>query len=218
MAELTRTAQMRYDSSRWLHELSRALEQASSEADAPCGDLSWLTRRCEDTMSMDGDILASSLWHLARSVAETLRSYPTALPGLLLEAAMHAPGDDLPCALLRTEAFALGLPGAPRWKSVVLGPPLELSAGKLGRISYEEVVAADAFVERFEQLLSLGFPWINLSAAGLLRGALLVTVETAAITRGDIRATSINISGPVAFVRQRTGWRLDDLVEIRGAP
>lgn len=128
---------------------------------------------------------------------------------------MSAPGDALPFALLQTEASALGLPDAPRWERVIISASFELSATEQTTVAREDLVQADAFTERFAQLLSLGYPWINLSAAGLLRGALLVTIEVPDHTRSDISAPSINVSGPLAFVRQRAGWQLDDLIRVQ---
>jgi hypothetical protein len=208
----------RHDVPRWLHDLDLALEGASRETNAPVGDLHWLLLRCRDTMRMDDDLQPSSLQHLVQSLAETLRGYPTAVPDPVLEAAMGVPGDALPFALLRTEAFALGLPEAPRWECVMIGASLDLSATEQTTLSREDLVPADAFTERFAQLFSLGFPWINLSAVGVLRGALLVTVEVPAYTRHDVWAPSINVSGPSSFVRRRVGWRIDELILIRDSP
>jgi hypothetical protein len=94
--------------------------------------------------------------------------------------------------------------------------PLELSATAQVSVARDDLVSADAFTERFAQLLSLGYPWINLCAAGLLRGALLVTVELPTYT-SDINVPAINVVGPPAFVRQRAGWWVDDLVLIQDA-
>jgi hypothetical protein len=118
---------------------------------------------------------------------------------------MTSPGQALPFALLRTEAFALDVPGAPRWSSVTISAPLELSPAQRLHVRRADLVTADAYEERFAQLLSLGYPWINLSSVGLLGGTLLVTVETPADTRADTIFTSVNVSGPAAFVQQRAG-------------
>jgi hypothetical protein len=205
---------MRYDAPRWLSELEDALDDASSEVDAPGGDLHWLLLRCRDTLRMDRDLQPSSLECLVRSLAESLRGYPTGVPEPLLHAAMQAPGSALAFALLRTEAHALRLPGAPRWDSVMISGPLELFPTQPTHLESTDLIAADAFEERFDQLLSLGFAWINLGVAGVLRGALLVTVETPSSTRADIDFTSVNVSGPPALVQQRADWRVDDLVLI----
>ncbi|MEP7119746.1 MAG: hypothetical protein ABJE95_02505 [Byssovorax sp.] len=200
---------MKQDVPRWLHELALALDRASSEVDAPGGDIHWLLLRCRDTLQMDGNLRAQSLEDLVQSLARMLRGYPTGVPESLLHAAMAAPGRAFPFALLRTEALALGLPGAPRWDSVTITGPLEDFPARQTHLASTDLVAADAFAERFDQLLSLGFPWINLSAVGLLRGALLVTVETPASTRADIEFTSVNASGPPAWVQKLTDWRID---------
>jgi hypothetical protein len=131
---------------------------------------------------------------------------------------MAAPGTAFAFALLRMEALALGLPGAPRWGSVIISGPLEFFPTQPTPVTPSDLVSADAFAERFDQLLSLGFPWISLSAAGLFGGALLVIVETPTYTQPYPEVTSVNASGPPAAVRQRADWRIDDLVVIEGAP
>jgi hypothetical protein len=203
---------------RWLRELTHALDRASREVGAPDLDIGWLSLRCRDTMRMDGQMRAASLEDLVWSLAGTLREYPTDIPDPFLHAAMGAPGRTFPFALLRTEALALGLPGAPRWDSVAITGPLEFLPTEKTRIMLADLVAADAFAPRFAQLLSLGYPWINLNAAGMLRGALLVTVEIAAHTQSDVDFTSVNPSGPSRMVQERAGWRIDDLVLVEDSP
>jgi hypothetical protein len=205
---------MTHDVPRWLGALEDALDDASREVDAPRWDLHWLLLRCRDTLRMDRDLQRSSLESLVRSLAESLRGYPTGVPAPLLHAAMQAPGSAFAFALLRTEAHALRLPGAPRWDSVMISGPLELFPAQPTHLGSTDLIASDAFAGRFDQLLSLGFPWINLGVAGVLRGALLVTVETPSSTRADLDFTPVNVSGPPALVQQRADWRIDDLVLI----
>ena len=209
---------MRYDVPRWLRELTDALHRASRGVDAPDFDIHWLSLRCRDTMRMDDQLRAASLDELVRSLASILRRYPTDIPEPLLHAAMGAPGKALPFALLRTEALALALPGAPRWDSVTITGPLDLFPLQPARVALADLVAADAFAQRFAQLLSLGYPWINLHAAGVLRGALLITVETPTYTRADIDFTSVNPSGPSRTVQERADWRIDDLILVEDSP
>src|SRR4029079_12050505 len=113
----------------------------------------WLSLRCRDTMRMDDELRAASLEDLVRSLASTLRQYPTDIPEPLLHAAMGAPGKAFPFALLRTEALALGLPGAPRWDSVTITGPLESFPTGQTHVTLADLVAADAFAQRFAQLL-----------------------------------------------------------------
>lgn len=209
---------MMHDVPRWLRDLALALEQASAAVAAPRDDLDWHLLRCRDTLRMDGQLRAQSLWHLVTDLAATLRGYPTDLPEPLLNAAMTAPGQGFRFALLRAEALALGVPGAPRWSSVTISAPLELSPAQRLHVSRTDLVTADAYEERFAQLLSLGHSWINLSSVGLLRGVLLVTVETPADRRTETLTTSVNVSGPAAFVQQRAGWDLDGLILLEGDP
>ena len=203
---------------RWLCEVSNALDQASRERGAPEFDLAWLRERSHDTMSMSGDVRELSVEHMVADLADLLREYPTKVPEPLLRVAMATPGRDLPAALLRTEALCLDLPGAPRWGSVMMSAPLNLSAAGPVHVMKEDVVAAHDYVQRFSQLLTLGYSSINLGVAGIWRGALLVMVEMSCDHENASAVTLVNASGPLAFVRRRVGWSLDDIVIVEDSP
>ena len=75
---------MRHDVPRWLRELALALDHASTEADAPGGNLHGLWLRCNDTIAMGGYIQPTSLLDLIDRFAGDLREYPTVVPEPLL--------------------------------------------------------------------------------------------------------------------------------------
>lgn len=58
---------------------------------------------------------------------------------------------------------------------------------------------------RFEELQSLGLPWINVSCYGVMGAHLIVVVEVPAAPSGRSPRTSINYSGPSKAVL-RNGW------------
>jgi hypothetical protein len=200
------------EDTRWLAEVALALRAAALEKEAPRLDIEWLALRCADTSSFGGYLRIQSLRRFFGELAQLVRAYPVGIPQRLLDAARVAPGSALPSTLLRVEALALATPGAPRWDSVIVTGPLALAPAERVHVKRSALVPASEFEERFQQLLSRGHPWINVSAAGLLGDALLVTVETAAKTVEG--STSVNMSGPEAFVRQRVGWSLGDLISV----
>lgn len=137
---------------------------ASTEPDAPDGNLVWLSHRCNDTMRMPSDVQASSFLDLIDSFARDLREYPTVVPQPLLRAALNAPGDAAPFALLRLDALALALPGSPRWESVTFTGPLEHCPSRPAHVASDELASRQAFALRLDQLLSSGIrgstsPW-----------------------------------------------------------
>ncbi|NUP11207.1 MAG: hypothetical protein HOW73_34610 [Polyangiaceae bacterium] len=203
--------------SQWLDELVTALEEALTEPDAPTGNLEWLILRARDTLLMSGAIAVHSMLALAQSIAVDLRAYPSEIPKALLRAATSIPGTALPFALLRAEAFTLGLPGAPRWQSLILTGPLPVSTSSRLTLAADDIASPEAFAERFIQLLSRGYAWINLHVAGLRQDTLLISVELPMFTRAGVTNPSINICGPIALVREQPGWQLDNFIDFDDA-
>lgn len=64
-------------------------------------------------------------------------------------------------------------------------------------------------LERLDARLDAGYAWINLHAAGVVDGRLLVGVEFAHATRTFAGATSVNLSGPTQAVTERDGWPIE---------
>lgn len=71
-------------------------------------------------------------------------------------------------------------------------------------VSSRDLVSAADYERRFEQLLSTGYGWINLSYYGLLDGRPLVMIELPWSASGATE-TFVNYSGPSKRVRDAGG-------------
>jgi hypothetical protein len=60
----------------------------------------------------------------------------------------------------------------------------------------DRFASAETYAARFEQLLDLGLPWINLSCIGVLHDKLVVAVEFPSPPSGRATRTSVNLAGP----------------------
>jgi hypothetical protein len=133
--------------------------------------------------------------------------------------AMTMPHEDFDSALVRLTEFVRGLPDNPGWERIVVVEDLALVPDSLVRVMAKDVLDSGAYAERFAELAVAGYAWLNLHAAGLLAGSiLLVTVERPPGGSTGVVRTSINISGPPNFVRARQRWSVDDLLVQEGIP
>ena len=74
------------------------------------------------------------------------------------------------------------------------------------RVRRNELRAPSEYDARFDELLSLGYPWINLWACGVLGDSLIVAVELPRVRpEQPCPVTSVNHSGPTERARAR-GW------------
>ena len=67
---------------------------------------------------------------------------------------------------------------------------------------------------RFDELLEVGYPWLNMSCYGIYGGRLIVAVEVPSprpLQPG--RPTSVNLSGPSRIVLD-SEWRADSVLKI----
>jgi hypothetical protein len=81
------------------------------------------------------------------------------------------------------------------------------------------------YERRFDELLQMGYPWLNLSCFGVYDNFLIVAVEvpsspdvtsfSSSVQRGPLRLrlTSVNISGPQFRVRDAE-WAVDSVLTI----
>jgi hypothetical protein len=94
----------------------------------------------------------------------------------------------------------------------------------------DELRTPSEYENRFNELLQVGYTWLNLSCYGIYESFLIVAVEVPSATvphatpsgwspKGEPRtlypgcATSVNLSGPANIVRDN-GWRVDPLLTI----
>jgi hypothetical protein len=101
------------------------------------------------------------------------------------------------------------LEGAPRWEGIVMIDGFVASE----KIHRNELYEPESFKLRFKEVVTSGHTWVNLSAAGVLEGKLLISLEDASDRAYEGCPTSVNLSGPFNFVGSLPGWSLDNLVE-----
>lgn len=83
------------------------------------------------------------------------------------------------------------------------------------RVQRNDLMTPAAYENRFDELMSAGLPWINVSCAGEHDGMLIVTVE---LPRPEARTsrsggTSVNLSGPTAKTIAHE-WRASETLLI----
>lgn len=103
----------------------------------------------------------------------------------------------------------------PKWGvaasgSVVLTECLDWGPGQIVRIGSLHDV--NTYRARFRDLVTRGWPWVNLHAEGLLQGHLLLVIETPTNEPGGAPWTSVNISGPIRRVAEHH-YRLESLMD-----
>ena len=125
----------------------------------------------------------------------------------------HECGADLSAQVGRLENWLRSTLTAPLWMGVSFIERFWLEPTKT-TVSHDAIVAAERYGERFAELMSAGYSWINFHAAGVLGGRLLVSVELPPGGPTGAPRTSVQLSGPFAFAGQRAGWKIDDLVAV----
>ena len=110
------------------------------------------------------------------------------------------------------DTWLASLPGAPMWTGHLIVEQGHVTPGVGGRPTFIAAAppqSAAAYAARFAELLRAGCAWINLHAAGVVGGRLLVSVEFPHATRAAAGATSVNLSGPAQAVAERDGWPIE---------
>jgi hypothetical protein len=93
---------------------------------------------------------------------------------------------------------------APEWEKVFFAESSDIKYeasddvwGGYMRVPRTALRPMDEYRERFESLLGRGYSWINLNAAGIFDGNLLVVIELPNYKSGIPRnKVSVNLSGP----------------------
>jgi hypothetical protein len=67
----------------------------------------------------------------------------------------------------------------------------------------------------FEILVNQGYPWVNLSCAGVYDEKLILTISKPGdSTEKGGRLTSVNLSGPIKLISDDPGWNLEKGYEV----
>jgi hypothetical protein len=98
----------------------------------------------------------------------------------------------------RLRAFLIDCQPVLAWQTMHLVEGAEVSfAHNSLRIARATLRSPAAFARRFEELLQCGYSWINLNAAGIVDGELIVIVEVPRTSSGvPADRVAVNLSGP----------------------
>lgn len=109
------------------------------------------------------------------------------------------------------ESLTCQLPplGMQEWKGMILTECVEWASQQIVRIG--SLHGVDAYRERFTDLVTRGWPWVNLHAVGLLRSDLLLHIEKPTYEPTGSQWTSVNMSGPAQMVQEHR-CRLEPLM------
>lgn len=88
------------------------------------------------------------------------------------------------------------------WKSIRIAEAAEVRHRRNSvQIPRRILRSPEEYAARFEHHLRAGFSWINLSAAGIIEGTLIVLIETPHRSSGTpAEHVAVNLSGPMAGV------------------
>lgn len=112
----------------------------------------------------------------------------------------------------------------PSWdvRIVEVGHDAPIDARGRLRVGYADLNTVSDYSARFEQLLSSGLPWLNVSCYGLAGDVMIVAIEmprpsqaVAASTSAATwsRPTLLNYSGPITAV-VNAGWNADEALSM----
>jgi hypothetical protein len=96
---------------------------------------------------------------------------------------------------------------------VEIGPVTEVDSRGRPRVRREEFRDPVDYESRFQELLALGLPWINVSCYGVSAQKLVVAVEVSGKSSRQASRTCINYSGPAKTVTDH-GWDAAEALAI----
>jgi hypothetical protein len=96
------------------------------------------------------------------------------------------------------------------WAQVLVVEQQSITGRKPELIPKSAMISADKYENRFDELLNMGYDWINMHAKGILQEAFIVQIEYPLKSINAPRhLVSVNYSGPASNV-----WDLSDRVMI----
>ena len=182
----------------WLNQVAQILETLPRDLEAK-----WL---------LEG-LRSAAIEPIANDIADFAREKPGLIPHQLLAAVPLSSTTSFFVHLLRLEAITRLIPGCPSWASVLVSDAA-LTAGEPLVVESSVLHSPREYAHQFDTMLTRGFPWINMCAAGVLRDALLVEIEHAPIGHRG-KSTAVNLSGPANAVIVRPRWSLEHLITIQ---
>jgi hypothetical protein len=100
------------------------------------------------------------------------------------------------------------------WAHILVVEERSIMWGKITFIPKSMLVPATSYENRFDELLSKGYDWINMNAMGILQNSFIVQIEFPLKSRNAPRdKVSVNYSGPAIFDKKPL-WDLSNKVLI----
>ena len=100
------------------------------------------------------------------------------------------------------------------WSQVLVVEQQSITGLKPELIPKDALVSADKYEKRFDELLSIGYDWINMHAKGVLHDAIIIQIEYPLKSINAPRnLVSVNYSGP-AMHNEEPLWDLSGRVKI----
>ena len=100
------------------------------------------------------------------------------------------------------------------WSRVVVIEQQSITWENPQFIPKSALISADEYEKRFDELLSMGYAWINMNAKGILENAFIVQVEFPLKSINAPRnKVSVNYSGPM-IIDGKPLWDLSSKVKL----
>ena len=100
-----------------------------------------------------------------------------------------------------------------KWDSILITEKININPGEKVSLNKNNVWKPTEYEERFKELLSASYGWLNMSACGVLHRQLIIDLEWPNTPEESAKNTSVNLSGPFKWVQDK-GCCLADVVGI----
>ena len=117
--------------------------------------------------------------------------------------------------LLDLEAFLRRDGDAPCWHGLLIVEDNEIIHGPRTTIRRSSLQAPDSFSSRFDELVALGYSWINLVGIGILDGRLIVSLEAPRQPSGlPASQVAVVTSGPYLDSSGKKVWDISGRTDL----
>ena len=100
------------------------------------------------------------------------------------------------------------------WSQVLFLENTNFTYGNVSRVPNSALIPSREYANRFDELLTKGYSWINMNAFGVWKENLIVVIELPSYSSNIPRdKVSVNFSGPV-ILDGKPQWDLSNRIEI----